>query len=399
MIRDRLAVPVSTSLQETRLPLVLRGICARRPSDGILGMAVAPARNPRVALVQLSATRLIGLRLRASRRISLADLKSCRAGPPSRCVGAQRMYKWSDTNCAQMTTIVDAPFATSIRFTSTISGEDFMVSIALGKMKRFLQMCRVEGVPDAIKLALNRILFATPIEPLKSVFDHLNASSSFTIVQIGAYIGETLNDPLARFLKATLTGMERPNAKVVLVEPVKEYFEALKKNYADLHGVRYENAAIAEKEGVRDFYRLAVDPTVFGYPESLAQLGSLRADRMTKLWENYGKDPLRQKFYLEHRIIEKVQCITFKQLLEKHKITEIDFLQIDAEGYDFNILKSIDFSAVRPRFVNYERVLLQNDEKECRKMMRKAGYVLRDWGEDTLCKRRFLADENDPARQ
>src|SRR5258708_1342309 len=42
----------------------------------------------------------------------------------------------------------------------------------------------------------------------------------------------------------------------------------------------------------------------------------------------------------------------FKQLLEKHQISEVDFLPVDAEGYDFELLKSIDFSTTRPRFVN-----------------------------------------------
>jgi hypothetical protein len=77
----------------------------------------------------------------------------------------------------------------------------------------------------------------------------------------------------------------------------------------------------------------------------------------------------------------------FKQLLEKHQISEVDFLQIDAEGYDFELLKSIDFSTTRPRFVNYERVLLQGSEEECRKMMRKSGCRFHDWGQDTLCTR------------
>ena len=271
--------------------------------------------------------------------------------------------------------------------------------VALGKIKRFWRACADEGIARAITLALHwaaaRIfpywafarIFPSPAGPLVSVLNDLSASNSFTIVQIGAYIGKTGNDPLARFLMATLAGPGRRNAKVVLVEPVQEYFEALKKNYSGLGGVWCENTAIAEKEGARDFWRIKVDPTLFGLPGWLAQLGSLRSDRMTKLWENYEKDSSLQKFYLEHRVVEKVRCITFKQLLDKYQITDIDLLQIDAEGYDFEILKSIDFSTIRPRFVNYERVLLGDEEEECREMMRNAGYVLRDWGQDTLCTR------------
>ena len=63
----------------------------------------------------------------------------------------------------------------------------------------------------------------------------------------------------------------------------------------------------------------------------------------------------------------------------------LDLLQIDAEGYDYEILKTIDFDRIRPRFVNYERVLLLDEEPACRSMMRDAGYVLFDWDIDTLC--------------
>jgi hypothetical protein len=60
-------------------------------------------------------------------------------------------------------------------------------------------------------------------------------------------------------------------------------------------------------------------------------------------------------------------------------------LQIDAEGYDFKILKTLDFNKLKPKFINYERVLLQEDEQACREMLEAQGYRLFDWGQDTLC--------------
>jgi hypothetical protein len=109
---------------------------------------------------------------------------------------------------------------------------------------------------------------------------------SLNIVQIGAYIGDTVNDPLARFIKETLP--KRRNARVILVEPVKSFFEKLKQNYDEIPGLIFENVAIAENEGEREFHRLSVDPADYGFPDCVAQLGSLRPDRMTTLWENYS---------------------------------------------------------------------------------------------------------------
>jgi len=157
--------------------------------------------------------------------------------------------------------------------------------------------------------------------------------------------------------------------------------------------VRFEHAAIAEHAGTRGFFRLAADPVAHGLPAWLAQLGSLRADRMTALWDRYERGHLAAesdtltRFYREHQVIEPVTCITFDMLLARHGLTRVDLLQIDAEGYDYEILRTIDFARVRPAVINYERVLLQHDEPACRAMLTAAGYVLTDWGQDTLCTR------------
>jgi FkbM family methyltransferase len=185
-----------------------------------------------------------------------------------------------------------------------------------------------------------------------------------------------------------------PGSVAVLVEPVAEYFHRLEASYAALPGVRLENVAIAESEGTRELFRLAgVDPVAHGQPDWLNQLSSLREDRMTELWDRYERaivgdagagDSVRD-FWQAHRIVERVPCITLHQLLERHGLSRLDLLQIDAEGYDYAILRTLDLARIRPRFINYERVLLQDDEAACRTMLVEAGYRLYDWGQDTLC--------------
>lgn len=213
----------------------------------------------------------------------------------------------------------------------------------------------------------------------------------FTVVQIGAYTGDTSNDPLYSFLSEQLPG--HPRSVAVLVEPVRDYFEQLKDTYAGWPQVRLENAAIAESAGERDFFRIGVDPTEHGQADWLAQLGSLREDRMTSLWERYEQELFDREgveqdlaaFWHANRVVERVRCMTLEQLLNEYGISRPDLLQIDAEGYDYAILRTLDFSRIRPRFINYERVLLQEDEPTCRAMLTSAGYKLFDWGQDTLC--------------
>ena len=212
------------------------------------------------------------------------------------------------------------------------------------------------------------------------------------IIQVGAYVGDTGNDPLAGFLKRhfdpVLPGF-LPGARAILIEPVPSYFTALQANYAHLPNVICENLAIAHVSGELPFYRLGVDPKEYGMPEWLGQLASFRADRVTTLWEEnegvHGNPAEWQRFYNDHVVSEPVRCDTLGSVLRRHALTAVDLLVIDTEGYDYEVLKTLDFHTWHPRFVNYERTLLGPDETACRSMMRKAGYRLIDWDQDTLC--------------
>jgi hypothetical protein len=52
----------------------------------------------------------------------------------------------------------------------------------------------------------------------------------------------------------------------------------------------------------------------------------------------------------------KKETFTLAEILEKYliKSTSIDFLSVDAEGYDFSVLKSNDFSKFRPKIILVE---------------------------------------------
>ena len=222
--------------------------------------------------------------------------------------------------------------------------------------------------------------------PLQKALAQLDRKPHFSIVQIGAYIGATDDDPLAESLMGMLPQRAREGrtATVVLIEPVQEYFDQLRRNYAGIPFVHFVNAAIAETEGKRSFYRVNVDPKQFGLPDWLAEMGSLRREIAAPILETYAKK--YGAFLCEHRVEETVDCVRLETVLASHGIKDdLDMLQIDAEGYDYEILCSIDFTQLRPTYINFERVLLEDREPACRAMMRAAGYSLMDWGLDTLC--------------
>jgi FkbM family methyltransferase len=175
------------------------------------------------------------------------------------------------------------------------------------------------------------------------------------------------------------------SGKLIVVEPVQSFFNILLKNYSGIPGVAFENVAISDRNGPAWFYRLGVDPVEHGQPEFLSQLGSLKEERMKSLWDNYENMVECQDFYLKHRVKEKVNCITFTELISRHRLAKIDLLQIDVEGYEFEILKTIDFKRIPIRFINYENVLLQENKSNAEKLMLRNGYSLVDYGQDTLC--------------
>ena len=224
--------------------------------------------------------------------------------------------------------------------------------------------------------------------PFEGVLDWLRHRDHFTIVQIGAYVGNTPNDPLWSFLNTEMA--THPGSQALLMEPIEEYYKQLKDNYAAVPGVTCEHVAIADAPGEREMYRIepeAMKRAAVEHPDwLLGQLNSFHKDRMESRWDNFEKYPEIQAYYLANRITEFVRCDTLAGVLERHGIGDVDLLQIDAEGFDYEILRSLDFSRTHPMFVNYERTsLLPEHVEPCRDMMRAAGYVLFDWGADTMC--------------
>jgi FkbM family methyltransferase len=51
----------------------------------------------------------------------------------------------------------------------------------------------------------------------------------------------------------------------------------------------------------------------------------------------------------------KAESISFKALCNLYNITNIDYIQIDTEGYDSEIIKSIDFNSININMLRYEK--------------------------------------------
>jgi FkbM family methyltransferase len=173
----------------------------------------------------------------------------------------------------------------------------------------------------------------------------------------------------------------------IMVEPLPRAFEQLRRNYAGFDRVSVENAAISDRDGRLPFFHLdetEAHPRARGSdwrdsPQWLHALGSLSREQVL------SHAPLISD--IEERIVRtEVPCLTFKSLCLKHDVEQIDLLVIDTEGYDYEIVRQIDFDAYRPRLLIYEHLHLSALERDaCRARLLEAGYELMEEFFDTLC--------------
>ena len=183
---------------------------------------------------------------------------------------------------------------------------------------------------------------------LESYISPLLTSDCF-FVKVGAFDGVT-GDPIADI-------MHRYGWSGIMVEPVPYIFSKLQANYADREGVALENSAIASENGTRDFYYLkeADDPT--GLPAWYNQVGSFSLEHLLKLKPQIlGLEDLLVK--------ESISCLTFEKLLEKYQCHQVDMIHVDTEGYDYEVIKMIDFDVIRPKAILYEHIHLHDGLKE-----------------------------------
>ena len=92
---------------------------------------------------------------------------------------------------------------------------------------------------------------------------------------------------------------------------------------------------------------------------------------------------------IAERIVEaRVPAYTFDSLLERHGAPGPDLVVIDTEGYDAEIIASIDFDRHRPELLLYEHYHLDEPTRAgTRAAMSAAGYQTLEEGFDTICAR------------
>lgn len=205
-------------------------------------------------------------------------------------------------------------------------------------------------------------------------------AGEFYVIQIGANDGIT-NDPIHKFIK-------RDHWKGVLLEPQLNVFTAeLSKIYQHDKGIHPICAAIGSEDGSQKLYKI-------GFSESrwATGLASFSLDKIELAFKNgvVEKNCIKEGIKIpenpKDRIsYNEVSVISPETLIKKYQISKIDLLQIDAEGYDLEVIKIFEIAKTQPEAIIFENENLNpNDLKSCYNMLTENGYQLAKFGRDTL---------------
>jgi len=152
-------------------------------------------------------------------------------------------------------------------------------------------------------------------------------------VQIGTNDG---NDEFNRLVK------QSDPTLVILIEPNILKNTGIVENYTGVSNIHIENVIITSTD--EKVSTIVIPKNNQKNNTAINGLGYSDAHYSLLPMDNWG----------DEFISIKTQSTTFNALCEKYGITDIHYLQIDTEGYDVEILKSIDFKKINIDIIKYE---------------------------------------------
>ncbi len=189
---------------------------------------------------------------------------------------------------------------------------------------------------------------------------------NFGLVVIGAHFGVWLKDQINEF----------KDKKILLVEPVPYNNKKLTEDLKNDKNIQICTNAIFSENNFRKFY--------FVKEHSITRLGKHWASGIGSFNKNHILDHKTKRFKIDNDDIDEIEIefITFDKLIKKYSIGSIDKLQIDVEGAEYDILKSIDYKSIHIRSIQFESKHFDGTFKEgpkldeIKKKLKSEGYTL-----------------------
>ena len=169
----------------------------------------------------------------------------------------------------------------------------------------------------------------------------------FGLVVIGAHFGVWLENQINKF----------KGHNILLVEPVPYNIEILEKKYGKFDNIHICKNPIFSERKTSSFYY--VDG------KSIHKLGKHWASGIGSFDKNHILNHKSKRFKIEDDDIIKMKMdfITFKDVVDIFSVKSINTLQIDAEGAEYEILKSFNLEIYRPKLFTIEHNFTENELK------------------------------------
>ena len=173
---------------------------------------------------------------------------------------------------------------------------------------------------------------SVPVFDLALQYLILVRGDRLTLIQVGANAGRD-DDPIRPYLL-------RYPWRAVLIEPQPDVFEKLKANYAAINDrIAFENVAASTNPAPLHLYRLPPSATpsdsiVSFDPAIIAKQSGLRPQDMVAI---------------------SVPTARLDDIVLKHGMADLDILLLDTEGYDWDVIQSLNLANTRRRMIRFEQ--------------------------------------------
>lgn len=205
----------------------------------------------------------------------------------------------------------------------------------------------------------------------------------FNIVQVGANDGVTV-DPVYPF-----ASQWKSQTSLLLIEPQDNAFELLKDNYKDNSNAQLVNAAIGDRREIT-IYRIRTE--LQQYYEGV--IGSGVTSESRSFVEKKAKAMLPAKIIkreaasgnplVESLIVKSEKLLSI--IKDNDFPLDVDWLQIDAEGYDDAVIRNSDIETIDPQIISYEKCHLSDSrQKSIQTYLEGLGYKMIAMSRDDVC--------------
>jgi FkbM family methyltransferase len=215
-------------------------------------------------------------------------------------------------------------------------------------------------VRPTFRAVRRRLPTGRPTEPLtRLLYEFANLHSQVLFMQIGANDGNK-GDYLETYVQSR-------DWRGVLVEPIPYVFANLTRRHGSNSRLTLVNAAISDHDGTATLYYLPKDEDA-NLPPWYDALATFRREVLLT------HSPWIADIDSRIATIE-VDSLTFESLCRRQGIERVDLVQIDTEGYDYEIIRQIDLDKYQPAFILFEHYHLRPDERdECQSYLERHGY-------------------------